>query len=99
MLQSLSEMMQDFPDDLPAEDQVEWLKAKLTEFHDEVVARVAVLETRQEEVERRVAEHELRLTEHSRRIARIEQQVAAARRGDFDLALLEGFDTDLATRH
>jgi predicted nucleic acid-binding Zn-ribbon protein len=98
MLQSLSEMLQDFPDDLSADDQVAWLKAKLAEFHDEVMTRVAMLETRQEDVERRVAEHELRLGEHSRRLSRLEQQVAAARRGEFDLAVLEGFDVDQATR-
>lgn len=99
MLQSLSEMLQDFPAELPAEDQVAWLKAKLAEFHDEVMTRVAMLETRQTEVERRVEEHEMRLDEHSRRLNRLEQQVAAARRGEIDIALLEGIDPDQATRH
>jgi predicted nucleic acid-binding Zn-ribbon protein len=99
MLQSLSEMLQDFPAESPADDQVAWLKAKLADFHDEVMTRVASLETRQEDVERRVAEHELRLGDHSRRLAQLERQMAAARRGEIDVALLDGLDTQGATRH
>lgn len=99
MLQSLSEMLQDFPADLPAEEQVAWLQAKLAEFHDEVMTRVAMLEARQEEVERRVEDHELRLDEHARRLSRLELQLEAAQRGEIDIALLEGLDPEQATRH
>jgi hypothetical protein len=99
MLQTLSEMLQDFPAEQPAENQVAWLKAKLAEFHDEVMTRVAMLETRQIEVERRVEEHELRLDHHARRLERLESQLAAARRGEIDVAVLEGLDPEQATRH
>lgn len=99
MLQSLTEMLQDFPAEAPAEDQVAWLKAKLAEFHDEVMTRVSLLENRQNEVERRVEDHELRLEEHGRRLDRLEQQMSAARRGEIDLALLDGLDPEMSTRH
>ncbi|HRQ80786.1 MAG TPA: hypothetical protein PKZ97_06685 [Azospirillaceae bacterium] len=99
MLQSLPEMLHDFPADLSAEEQVVWLRAKLAEFHDEVMTRVTMLETRQNEVERRVEEHEIRLDQHARRLDRLEQQLSAARRGEIDIALLEGIDPDQATRH
>ena len=99
MLQSVSEMLQDFPAELPAEDQVAWLKPKAASFHDEMATRVALLETRQTEVERRVEEHELRLEEHARRLNRLERQLAAAQSGDVTLALLEDLDPDWATRH
>lgn len=99
MLQSLTEMLQDFPAEAPAEDQVAWLKNRMAEFHQEASARVAMLETRQNEVERRVEEHESRLEEHGRRLDRLEQQIASARRGEMDFALLDGLDPDLSTRH
>lgn len=99
MLRSLSEMLQDFPENRPAAEQVDWLRTRLTEFHAEVVDRVATLEKRQEDVERRVAEHEAQLGEHSRRLDHLEQQVAAARRGEVDVALLDGLDPELSTRH